>query len=151
VTVGAAVDLGGQKDKQKYLDSLGATNAKTSTLPPDQLQALKNKLTPYLGLQRAKASQYLLAQPLHLNDKELKLITNHAVETRLDSMKKTYEKINPKSDFTKLSRTQQTILFSEVYQRDVGSPVFRATAKAYGSGNASYDPPGRERGWINGK
>jgi len=149
VTVGPGVDLGAQKNKETYFTRLGATNIKTKSLTTDQLQALKDKLSPYMGLQRAEASQYLIAHPLHLNDKELELLTSNAVDTHLQPAKDAYKRINPKGDFTKLSENQQTILFSEAYQRGAASSVFRATAAAYGSGNSSYDPPGREHGWIN--
>jgi len=148
VTVGPGVDLGGQK-KDAYFKKLTVTNADIKALTPDELQALKNKLSPYMELRRAEAAQYLIAHPLHLDDKEVKLLTGNAVATHVESVKSAYKKINPHGDFTKLNRNQQTILFSEAYQGGSGSSVFKATAKAYGSGNSSYNPPGREHGWIN--
>jgi len=152
VTVGPGVDLGGQK-KGAYFEDLTALNNKAQILTSDQLQALKNKISPYMELQRANAAQYLIAHPLHLDEKELSLLTGNAVATHVKNVKSAYKAINkPNGDFTKLSKNQQTILFSQAYQGGVDkqkNPAFHATAKAYGSGNDSYDPGGREKGWIN--
>jgi hypothetical protein len=143
------VDFGSKK-KDTYFKAPDKINAQTnSPLTPTQLQTLKDKLSSYLGLKRAKACQYLQAHLLNLGNDELNLLNNNEVQNTISETKKAYKKINPKGDFTQLSQNQQTILFSETYQRGPGRSLFKTTAAEYGNGNSNYDPPGREHGWIN--
>jgi len=163
VTIGRGVDLG--KDKDRYFESLDKFNNKynilTSNEMQNEMQKLKDKLTPYMGLKRAQACQKLIAQRnnsnsadgdklQNLSDKELDLLNGQAVDENIKNVKDGYKIINPNGDFTKLSDSQQTILFSEAYQGGTGkNSQFQVTASEYGKGNTSYDPPGREHGWIN--
>ena len=156
ITIGSAVDLGG-KNKNAYFKDIDSANKKYGILSPAELESLKNKLSPYMGLRRARACQLLMNQRKNpnasdadklenLSDDELALINSQSVEDHMDSTKRAYNRITNGGNFSNLTAAQQTILFSENYQ---GSKLFHDTAQQYGSGNASYDPDGREHGWIN--
>ena len=150
VTVGPGVDLGGQK-KDAYFKDLDNTNAKIKILSADELQALKNKISPYMGLTAAKASQYLGKYPLHMNGKELELVTDNAIYTTLDGVKKTYKNIDATGDFSKLTRGQQTILFSLAYQHGASDKIVKAAAAEYAKGKQNYVPPKSREQALNKK
>lgn len=110
VTIGTGVDLG-QQDPTVYADRL-----KKAGIP----QALIDKLKPYMKLKRAEACQYLREHPLRITKEEADLVDKEMKSDKLKVLKNGYEKntinVDNAKKFNELSREEQTVLFSRIYQ-----------------------------------
>lgn len=105
VTIGLAVDLGGQRPAEfrKRLEAAGAS------------KELIDKLMPYVGLKEAAACTYLRDNPLTITNEEAVLISTEMLKEKHTTTADHYNKITQK-EFSDLSPVEQTILYSRTYQ-----------------------------------
>jgi GH24 family phage-related lysozyme (muramidase) len=98
VTVGIGVDLG----HMNFVDIIESNQ-------------LLDKIMPYYGKYRAEATQYLAENPLKLTKTEVDYLSNLAIETHLNELKKWYNSAS-NVPFEMLTNNQQTVMLSVKYQ-----------------------------------
>lgn len=97
VTVGAGFDIGQQQNLEGLKPSIA------------------DKLSPYLGLQRAEAAETLKTQPLELSPEEAGIVTEYAQNNANNELKRQWEQISD-VPFESLTPAQKTVLQSVQYQ-----------------------------------
>ena len=95
VTIGAGVDFGGKTDKGYRASAKKA--AKTSGLLTEaEVDAMVDKLKPYMGLVRLEACKALRKTPLNLTQKEIDLLNYESLMTHKNEKISQYQGITKK-------------------------------------------------------
>jgi len=116
VTIGMGVDLG-----QRTPEDLNAMQIS---------QALKDQLTPYLGLQGEDAASFLQANPLQITAADAATLDSAALNPIITAVQTNYDAAQPPVAFADLAAEAQTALVDLAYQ--YGTGLAKATPHFWG-------------------